>query len=141
MPRAPESAVAPPGWWVEEREDHPTRGEPPLDQAARTLGLAMEETDPDGEDLVEPPVAELEVLELGDEELDSAGFHMRRVPARGGIDHLGRTVDRGQRAVPQALADERGGDAVAAADLEDAVIRSDVQLLDDGAQSLTHDPR
>lgn len=38
----------------------------------------------------------------------------------------------------EPLADERRRDSVPAPDLEDAVIRSDLELLDDRPQSLTH---
>ncbi len=91
----------------------------------------VKEPDADGEDLVEAAVCQVEVLEGRDEELGLAGFNVRRVSTCCGFDHLGRAVDRGQMASSQALADERRGDAVAAPDLEDPVIRLDAQLLDD----------
>ena len=112
--------------------------EPRFDEAARPLGLAVEEPDAHGEDHVEAPVAEVEILEACDEELGDAGLDVRGVAAGGGRDHLGRAVDRGQAAAVEPLAHERRGDAVAAADLEHAVVRPEAELVDDGAQSFAH---
>ena len=52
------------------------------------------------------------------------------ISPRGHLDHLGRAVDRGDRSRRQLLADQRDRDAVAAADLEQAIGRTDVQSVD-----------
>jgi hypothetical protein len=62
--------------------------EPSLDDAARTLGVAVKEAHADREDLVEATVSQVEVFEVCDEELGPAGFDVCRVSARRGLDHL-----------------------------------------------------
>jgi hypothetical protein len=121
---------------VEDREGRSAGREPPLDDAPRALWVAVEEADADGEDLVEAALTQVELLELRDEELGLARFDICRVPACRHFDHLRRTVDREQVAAVEALADKRRGDALPAPDLQDAVSRPDVQLLDDGAKPL-----
>ena len=61
---------------------------------------------------------------------DSTMIDVLAVPSRGHLDHLGRAVDRGDRSRRQPLADQRDRDAVAAADLEQAVGRADLQSVD-----------
>jgi hypothetical protein len=89
------------------REHRSARREPGLDEAAGELGLALEEADADGKDLVEAAVAEIEVLEPCDEELGPARLDVRRVAARRGSDHLRRAVDGSQPPAVEPLADER----------------------------------
>jgi hypothetical protein len=48
-------------------------------------------------------------------------------------------VDRRQPAGVKALADQRRCHPVAAADLEDAIVRSDLELIDDPLEALTHE--
>src|SRR5918997_2497762 len=125
---------------VEEGEDLSAGREPGLDEAARALGLAVEEADADREDLLEAAVSqEAEVLEVGDKELGPAGLHVRRVPARRGLDHPGRAIDGGEMSFLQALADERRRDPVAAADLEHPVVRPEAESLDHRTQPLAHE--
>ena len=116
----------------------PPGGEPGLDECARSLGLAVEEPDAHREDLVEAPLTEVRCLELGDEELGRAGLHVLGVAPAGRLDHLRGAVERGQPAGLEPLADVAGGDTVATADLEHAVVRLDVELVDDLAQPLAH---
>jgi hypothetical protein len=78
----------------------------------------MEEPDADREDRVEASVAEIDVLEIPDEELGLPGLDVRRIPARCRSDHRRRAIDRSKSTVIESLADERGGDAVPASDLE-----------------------
>jgi hypothetical protein len=87
--------------------------------------------------MVSKTVAQVQVLQRRDQELRLAGFDEGGVSASRGLDHLRRAVDRGQMASLEALADERGRDSVAAADLEDPIVRPDVELLDDPPQSLS----
>jgi hypothetical protein len=54
---------------VEDREQRPAWRQPPLGERAGAGGLAVEEPDPDGEDLVEAALAEVGVLERRGEEL------------------------------------------------------------------------
>jgi hypothetical protein len=77
-----------PRWRVEERDDGSAGGEPRLDNAAGAVGVAVKEAHADREDLVEAAVSQIQVLEAGDEELGLAGFHVRRIPAPRGLDHL-----------------------------------------------------
>src|SRR5687768_2039827 len=115
---------------VEEDEDRTAGREPSLDEAARTLGLTMEEANADREDLVEATISQVEVLEGRDEELSLASLDVRHVSTRGRLDHLRRAVYRGEMAFFEALAHERRRDPVPAPDLEHPVTRPDVQLLD-----------
>jgi hypothetical protein len=69
-------------------EDYSARREPSLDDAARTLGVAVKEAHADREDLVEATVSQVEVLKGRDEELGPASFDVRCVPVRRGLDHL-----------------------------------------------------
>lgn len=98
----------------------------------------MEEADPGGEDLVEPPRTEVDVLERADEELHRALGDVARVPAARRVDHLRGAVDGSDNAAVEALADEADRDAVAASDLQDAVLRLDVEPLDDPSESIAH---
>ena len=116
---------------IEEDENASAGGEPAPDEIACALGLTRKEPDADGEDLVEASVFQVEVLEVCDEELGLFVFDVRRISTCCGFDHLGRAVDGGQMASPEALTNERRGDAVATPDLEDPVIRLDAHLLDD----------
>ena len=100
----------------------------------------MKEPDPDGEDGVEPALAEVEVLEVANEELGSAGVDVLGVAPGCRVDHVRRAVDRGEPARPvQTLQDERRRDAVAAADLQHAVVGAQIQLLDDAPQALAQE--
>ena len=110
--------------------------EPALGQPPRPLGLAVEEPDTHGEDLVEAPVAEVGVLEPGDEELGRAVGDIGGVPPRRGLDHLRRAVDRRQPRA--ALAHQRGRDAVPAADLQHALAGPHVEPVHHAAQPLAH---
>jgi hypothetical protein len=91
----------------------------------------VEEPDPDGEDDVEAAIAQVEVLQLPDQELGSPRRDVTGVAARSGLDHLLRAVDGRQAASVEALADERCGDAVPAADLEHTVVGTDAEVVDD----------
>jgi hypothetical protein len=124
---------------IEEGEERSAGCEPPLDDIARTLGVAVKETHANREDLVEAAVSQVEVLEDRDEELGPAGLDVRRVSVGCGLNHLRRAVDRGEMSLLKPLANERRRDPVPAPDLEHQVIGPDVQLLDDRSQSLTHD--
>jgi hypothetical protein len=81
---------------------------------------------------------QIELLQLRDDELGLAGLHVRGVSARGRLDHLRRAVDRGQASALEPLADERRRDAVPAADLEDPVVRLDVEPPDHALEALAH---
>jgi hypothetical protein len=48
----------------------------------------VKQPDADREDLVEAPPAEIQILELGDEELGPPGLHVPGVPAPRRIGHL-----------------------------------------------------
>jgi hypothetical protein len=85
------------------------------------------------------PVAEIEVLELGDEEFGAARRDVVGVPPRGGLDHLRRPVHRREPAAVAALADEAGRHAVPAADLQDAIVGLHVERVHDCAQARTHE--
>ncbi len=98
----------------------------------------VKEANADREDLVEAAVSQVEVLEGRDEELCPAGFDVRRIPAHGGLDHLGQTIDRCEMSRFEPLADERRRNSVPATNLEHHVVRPDIQLLDDRSQSLAH---
>jgi hypothetical protein len=98
----------------------------------------VEQTDPDGEDHVEPPVAEVGVLEARNQELGCPSLDMLGISPGGGLDHLRRAVDRRQPAVAEPLTDHRCGDAVAAADLEHAVVGRQLEPLHDRCQPLAH---
>jgi hypothetical protein len=98
----------------------------------------VEETDPCREHQVEPSVAEIEVLEVGDEELRLARRDVRRVACPSRLDHLRGAVDRGEAPGVQQVAHHRRGDTGAAPDLEHPVVRPDVERLDDPAQPLAH---
>ena len=100
--------------------------------------LAVEEPDAHGEDLVEAALAEIELFEGRHEELGPARLDMLSVPARRGFDHLRRAVDRRETACLQALANHRRRHTMAAADLEHAVARLDVEPLDDALKPLAH---
>ena len=90
--------------------------------ARARVRLAVKEPDADGEDHVEPALAEVDRLERGDQEL---GVLEAGVAPGGGGDHLRRAVDRGElRAVLEHVG---GRDAVAAADLEHALAGCDVE--------------
>ena len=106
--------------------------------AARTLWVTVKEANADREDLVEAPISQVEILKGRDEELGSAGFYVRCVSPRGGLDHLHRAVYRGEMAFFEALANQRRRDPVPTPDLEHPLIRPDVQLLDDRSQPLAH---
>ncbi len=91
----------------------------------------MKQADADREDDVEAPLAEIEVLERRDDEFRLARLDMDGIAAAGRVDHLLRAVDGRQTAAIEALADERGGDPVTAADLQHSVIGPDRELFDD----------
>ena len=92
--------------------------------------LLPEGSDVEGEDLVEAAIAEVGVLQRDGLEHSPARVDVLAVPPRGHLDHLGRAVDRGDRSRCQPLADQGDRDAVAAADLEQAVGRADLQGID-----------
>ena len=94
------------------------------------LRLLPEGSDVEGEDLVEAAIAEVGVLQRDGLEHSPARVDVLAVPPRGHLDHLGRAVDRGDRSRCQPLADQGDRDAVAAADLEQAVGRADLQGID-----------
>src|SRR6187200_1879053 len=100
------------------------------DGTERRLRLLPEGSDVEGEDLVEAPIAEVRVLQRDGLEHSPARVDVLAVPPRGHLDHLGRAVDRGDRSRRQPLADQGDRDAVAAADLEQAVGRADLQSAD-----------
>jgi len=85
----------------------------------RAIRFAVEEADPYREDLVEAALAQIGVLERRHEELGPARLDVGRIAARGGLDHLGRTVDRREMPALEALADEGGRHSVPATALED----------------------
>jgi hypothetical protein len=55
------------------------------------------------------------------------------------LDHLRRAVDRRQPAAVETFAHEGRRNPVPAPNLENPVIRTDVELLDDRSQAFTHD--
>src|SRR3954447_13630679 len=97
------------------------------DRADRRLWLQPEGSDVEGEDLVEAPIAEVRVLQRGGLEHSPARVDVLTVPPRGHLDHLGRAVDCGDSSRRQPLADQGDRDTMAAADLEQAVGRADLQ--------------
>src|SRR3954451_2623459 len=115
---------------VPEEVDGPIAGEVLTDGPQRLPPLLPEGSDVEGENLVEAPIAELRVLQRDGLEHSPARVDVLAVSPRGHRDHLGRAVDRGDRPRRQLLADERDRDAVAAADLEQAVGRADLQRVD-----------
>jgi hypothetical protein len=119
---------------VVERPHPAARSEPRRDERVGQLGLAVEEPHANGEDHIEAAVAEVGVLDVRDEELGLSGIDVRGVPARGGLDHLRRPVNRGQPAAVEPLADHGRGHAVAASDLEHAVVGTNAKLIDDGLE-------
>ena len=96
----------------------------------RRLRLLPEGSDVEGKDLVEAAIAEVRVLQRDGFEPSPARVDVLAIPARGHLDHLGRAVDRGDRSCRRPLADQGDRDAVAAADLEQAVSRADLQSVD-----------
>ena len=123
---------------VEDRDAATAGGEPRLDERPRALRLAMKEPDAHGEHDVEAPLAEVEVLQPGDEELRRPGRDVRSVAPRRRGDHLRRAIDRGQPPAVEPLADERRRDPMPAADLEDPVHGPDPQPFDHRSQPLAH---
>src|SRR5215218_10534126 len=107
-------------------------------QGVSPLGLAVKEPDANSEDDIEATLAEVEILEARNEELCLSGLDIRCVPSCGCLDHFRGAIDRGQLAFVQPPADHRGGDPMTAADLEDAVVGTDAELIDDRLESLTH---
>ena len=105
-----------------------------------TLGLGSEEPDAYGERHVEATLAEVDILERGDEELRTPRRHELRVPAGRRRDHRRRPVERRQVPRLEALADERRRDAVPATDLEDAVAGTEIEPVDDRLEPTAHRP-
>jgi hypothetical protein len=101
--------------------------------------LAVKEAHADGEYLVEAAVFRVETFEVTGDELGLAGFEVRCVASRGGLDHLRRAVYGGEMSSFEALANERRRDPVSAPDLEYPVIGTYIELLDDLSQPLAHD--
>jgi hypothetical protein len=122
---------SPPGRAIEEREHAAAWREPRFDIGARTFGIAIEGADAYGEDQVEAALAEIEFLEGRDEELRLAGFHVGGVAPSGRRDHLRRSIDGREPTSLKPFAHQRRRDAVAAADLEHAVIGPNAELIDD----------
>jgi hypothetical protein len=98
----------------------------------------VKQTDAHGEDLVESPLAEIQLLEARDEELGPAGRDVLGVPTGRGLDHLLGAVDGGQAAFAQPLTHPRRRHALPASDLEHAVARPDVQALHDRSPPFAH---
>src|SRR3712207_9157699 len=94
--------------FVEEDEEFSAGREPSLCDASRTLGLAVKETHADDEYLVEAAVFRVETFEVTGDELGLAGFDVRCVGSRGGLDHLRRAVYGGERASFSGLANRAG---------------------------------
>src|SRR3954471_11280408 len=115
---------------VPEEVDGPVPGEVLADGTERRLRLLPEGSDVEGEDLVEAPIAEVGLLQRDGLEHSPARVDVLAVPPRCHLDHLGRAVDRGDRSRRQPLAEQGDRDAVAAADLEQAVGRADLQSVD-----------
>src|SRR3954466_2091904 len=115
---------------VPEEVDGPVPGEVLADGTERRLRLLPEGSDVEGEDLVEAPIAEVDVLQPDGLEHRPARVDVLAVPPRGHLDHLRRAVDRGDRSGRQPLADQGDRDPMAAADLEQAVGRADLQSVD-----------
>ena len=63
---------------------------------------------------------------------------MKGVSPPGGFDHSSGAVDCSVVASLEALTHERRGNSMPAADLEDQIIRSDAQLIDNRSQSVIH---
>jgi len=59
----------------------------------------VEEADTNREDRVEPSLAEIDRLELSDQELGATRLHEGLVPTPRSVDHLRRPIDRRQPAV------------------------------------------
>src|SRR5262245_20590848 len=114
---------------VPEDVDSPTRAKGLADGAERHLRPLPEGSDVEGKDLVEAPIAEVRVLQRDGLEYSPARFDVLAVPPRGHLDHLGRAVDRGDRSRRQPLADQGDRDAVATADLEQAIGRADLESV------------
>src|ERR687898_866071 len=115
---------------VPEEVDGPISNEVLADGTERRLRPLPEGSDIEGKDLVEAPIAEVRVLQPDGLEHSPARVDVLAVPPRGHLDHLGRAVDRGDRSHRQPLADQGDRDAVATADLEQAVGRADLQRVD-----------
>jgi hypothetical protein len=103
-----------------------------------SAGLAVEQAHAHGEDLVEAALAEVQLLELGDEELGLSCRDVLGVAALRRLDHLGGAVDSREAPPVEPLADIGRRDALAAADLEHAVARLDAELVDDFQQAVAH---
>ena len=95
MPRSLQSPTGGLGGWIEERVEATGGFEPGFDERSRALRLAVKEAGADGEDDVEAAVAEVELLEAGDEELGGPGLDMGGVALLRGRDHP-RSLRRGE---------------------------------------------
>jgi hypothetical protein len=124
------------GGGIEEGSDLSASLEPRLHERLRSFAIAVEQTNAHGKDHVETSVAEVEILEVPNEELGLPGLDERRVPSTGSLDHLRRAVDRRQPAVDEPLADHRRRNSMSTADLEDAVAGTNAELVDDPLQAL-----
>ncbi len=125
---------------IEERADAAAGRKPRVHECVSSFGFAMEEPYPNGEDDVEATLAEVELLEVRDEELSFPGLDVRCIAPRSCLDHLRGAIDRGQSAPVEPLADYRRGHPVTAANLEDTVVGTNAELIDDRPESLTHSP-
>src|SRR3954463_1436749 len=93
----------------------------PPDDPQRLPRLMPEGRDVEGEDLVESLVPEVRLLERGRLQHRPAFRDVLAIPPSGHLDHLLRTIDRGDPSAGQPLADERYRYAVPAADLQHAI--------------------
>ncbi len=83
-----------------------------------TCGIATgEDANAHRESLVEAGAAKIGGGEFGEMELEALDSNMAGIALFGSFNHRRGTVDRHHAAVNEAIADQRDGDAMAAADL------------------------
>ncbi len=106
----------------------------------RSFGFAVEQADADGEYFVEATLSRIEIFEVTGYEVGFSSFDVFRVPVLRGLDHFRRAIHGGEMSgVSEPFAYERRGDSVSASDLEYAVVRSDIESLDDGSKPFAHE--
>src|SRR4051812_14059353 len=87
------------------------------------------------QDLVEELVAEIRVDECRREDGGASLVHVGGVTAGGCRRHLRRPIQRDDATALESLTYERDGNAVAAPELENPVVRPDVELIDRPGES------
>jgi len=123
-------------WRLVHKKEGTRRLQEAADHLQLTRRLQAEHVDVDGEDFVEARCAKVDIGEGGRMDLGPARGQARLVaPARGARRDLG-SVDDDDIPAFEPFADQREGDATPAADLEDEVVRLDVEQLHGPPQSL-----